>query len=113
MQRDVIFSHSDGQLTASIRRDVDHHSARAIREAIDIRLNEMGPDCLILDFSGVDFMDSSGLGLILGRAEAAAGVGARLVVIGMSPSLYRLIRLSGIERVPNVTVIKEKEGVNG
>jgi energy-coupling factor transport system ATP-binding protein len=65
----------------------------------------MRPEVLILDFSAVKFMDSSGIGLILGRCELCASLGIDVRIEGMSKTQKRLIYLSGIERVKNLTVV--------
>ncbi len=106
MQKDVIFSLNNRCLTAYIQCDVDHHSARNMRECIDRMLFENKPEILFIDFSKVDFMDSSGLGLILGRVEKATAIGAEVKLSGISPSLMKLIKLSGIERVNNLSLVK-------
>lgn len=106
MKKDVIFSEKDGTLTAKIGCDIDHHTAKPMREKIDKRLFENKPVALILDFSEVGFMDSSGLGLILGRVEKATEIGATVYLVGLSPTLMKLVRLSGIERVRNLSLIK-------
>ena len=106
MQKDVIFSQHKSQLTAHIKCDIDHHTAKVVRENIDRMLFENKPEVLILDFSSVDFMDSSGLGLILGRVEKAAALNADVRLSGISPSLMKLIRLSGLERISNLSLMK-------
>lgn len=106
MQDDVIFSYKEKNLYARISCDIDHHTARRIRERIDSRMFADKPERLTLDFSDVGFMDSSGLGLILGRVETAGALGAVVRLVGVSPSIMKLLRLSGIERVKNLTVIK-------
>ena len=106
MQKDVIFLEDKDSLTVFIHSDVDHHSARSMREQIDRRLFESRPRVLVIDFSGVEFMDSSGLGLILGRAEKASALNTEVHLSGVSPSLMKLIRLSGLERVQNLSVVK-------
>ena len=106
MQKDVVFSEDGGRLTARILCDVDHHTAKPMREKIDRRLFEIKPNILILDFSSVDFMDSSGLGLILGRVEKATALNAEVVLTGASPRIMKLISLSGIERVRHLSVVK-------
>ena len=58
-------------LTVFIEGDIDHHTARQIRSRIDTKVYIQRPDELILDLSRVCFMDSSGLGLILGRYAKA------------------------------------------
>lgn len=106
MQKDVIFSEEGGRLTAHIVCEVDHHTAKPMREKIDRMLFEAKPNFLIIDLSGVEFMDSSGLGLILGRVEKATAIGAEVVLIGASKRIMKLISLSGIERVRHLSVIK-------
>lgn len=106
MQKDVIFSETGNTLVARIQCDVDHHSARHMRESIDAMLLKKKPDELVLDFSRVDFMDSSGLGLILGRVERATSIGAEVRLSGMSPRMLKLVKLSGIERIQGITVAK-------
>lgn len=106
MQKDVIFSEDGGILTASIECDVDHHTAKPMREKIDRRLFESKPHTLVIDFSKVEFMDSSGLGLIIGRVEKATLLNARVVLTGASPRIMKLINLSGIERIKHLSVVK-------
>ncbi len=106
MQKDVVFSEDNGRLTARIIGDIDHHTAKPTRERIDARLFESRPHILIIDFSGVEFMDSSGLGLILGRVEKASALGCEVLLTGASPRLMKLISLAGIDRVRHLTVVK-------
>ena len=58
-------------LTAKILGDIDHHSARSVREKIDALIFSKRPSMVVLDLSAVEFMDSSGLGLIVGRLRVA------------------------------------------
>ena len=104
MESGVVFRMGDRTLTACLSQEIDHHTAKIIREKIDGEIFLKKPEVLILDFSGVSFMDSSGLGLILGRCSVAEGVGASVRVCGASDQLLRLIRLCGLERIKNLTV---------
>ncbi len=106
MKEEVTFSVRGRALTACILSEIDHHTAKRIRERIDSRLFLDKPEVLIMDFSSVRFMDSSGLGLILGRVERASGLGMTVRLTGLSDTLYKLVRLSGIERVKNLSVVK-------
>ena len=101
---EVAISTDGGSLRAKIFCEIDHHVAKRIREKIDERLFLDRPTILILDFSEVGFMDSSGIALIFGRVESARGVGATVRIEGLSPQLSRLISLSGAERVRGLTV---------
>ena len=101
---DVVFLERQSTLIARIAVEVDHHTVEGIRDRIDARVFYFRPDKLVLDFGAVGFMDSSGLALIIGRAEVAAELGATVRIIGMSPSLIKLVRLAGLERIKNLTI---------
>lgn len=103
-KREVCFLHRNETLIAVIGCELDHHTAKRVREQIDREIFLRKPEVLSLDFSSVKFMDSSGIALIIGRAECAGAIGARVHLSGLSPSLYKLINLSGIERLPGLTV---------
>ena len=104
MQDEVIFLEDCRVLTARITRDIDHHSAKMIRERIDKELFKLKPELLLLDFSEVHFMDSSGIGLIMGRCEVAEELSMGVRIVSLSPSLMKLVRLSGIEKITNLTI---------
>ncbi len=103
-REDVIFIERQNCLVAKISADIDHHNAESLRGEIDSKIFYLRPEQLILDFSGVEFMDSSGLGLILGRAEVASAVGASVKLTGLTDRHKRLIRLAGLERIKNLTI---------
>lgn len=105
MEKEIItFSRSAQTLTARISCEIDHHTAARLRARIDREIFAERPRTLCLDFRDVRFMDSSGIALILGRVESAGAVGARVHLEGLSPTLFKLVRLSGIERIKNLTV---------
>ena len=85
--------------------EIDHHTAKIIREAVDTEFLSSKIKTLIFDFSGVTFMDSSGIGLILGRADKAESIGACLIIRGLSPTLRKLVRMSGIEKLKSIKVV--------
>ena len=103
-REDLVFTERGRTLTAAISTEIDHHCARRLRERIDERIFLSKPEVLVLDFSGVRFMDSSGIALILGRVDRAGAVGASVYLVGLSPSLLKLVRLSGLDRIRNLTV---------
>jgi len=104
MEEDVIFSERSGELLAHLFSEIDHHAAKRMRDKIDLELFKTKPLRLVLDFSEVAFMDSSGIGLILGRVESARAVGCEVRAVGLSPSLMKLVRLSGLERVRGLSI---------
>lgn len=104
MQDTVIFQKDDTRLTAKLLCDIDHHTAKRMREKIDKALFDVKPGELLLDFSAVGFMDSSGLGLILGRCETASALHISVKLVGLSTQLMKLLRLAGLERVKNLSI---------
>ena len=92
-------SYENNILRIQIKGDIDHHSAKKIREEIDRKILIQKPLVIILDLSVVDFMDSSGLGLILGRYTTASEIGARLVLSKPSRRVKKILELAGIERI--------------
>lgn len=95
----VKFSKSEDTLTALVFGEIDHHGAREIRESIDREAEKLRPSTLTLDLSGVNFMDSSGLGLILGRYNHTKKLGIGFSVIDPSPSAERILSAAGAERI--------------
>ena len=89
-------------LRVNLKGDIDHHSAVAVRSGIDTLLYRIRPRRVYLDLSGVDFMDSSGLGLIMGRYALAKEIGGDLVVTEPTPGVERVLRLAGLERVVRI-----------
>lgn len=102
--KEVTITEKGERLIATLTCEIDHHTAKIIREEIDKRLDASHAGVLVLDFSGVGFMDSSGIGLILGRLSRAEELGIRVHLCGLSATLSRLVRMSGIERLKSITV---------
>lgn len=109
----------DGRaLNAYLSGDIDHHTAPPIRESIDRALIEYRPQTLRISFSGVSFMDSSGVGLVMGRYKQAAAVNCEVEVLDLNASALRIMKMSGLERLVRfrktpVSENREKEGYHG
>ena len=92
--------YNDGRrITASISGDIDHHSARELRVSIDEVIARSRPELLIIDMENVGFMDSSGVGLILGRLKAVRAVGGELLVKNARKEIADVIGFSGLSSV--------------
>lgn len=96
-----------GVLTVRIGGEVDHHAAKHLREDIDKKIFFHRPAVLVLDLSDVGFMDSSGLGLMLGRYTRMNEIGGRLIIANPSPQTEKIIKLSGLD---DKIEIKKKGG---
>ena len=87
---------SDKTLTVFLSGEIDHHTAAAIRQTTDKELIKSSPEKLILDFSAVTFMDSSGVGLVLGRYKTASSLGCRTTVTGLRERDKKILQMSGL-----------------
>lgn len=96
---------NDGKrITAAISGDIDHHAARQLREELDLIIERSQPELLILDLENVGCMDSSGIGLILGRLKSVKAVGGELLVKNASAETAEVIKLSGLSAL----IVKKK-----
>lgn len=95
-----------GTLEIAISGEIDHHNARRLRSAIDEKIYLYRPKIVALDVSGVSFMDSSGLGLILGRFTLTRELGGELRVLNPNESVEKILDLAGTSRL--ITI--EKNG---
>lgn len=86
-------------VTAYLSGELDHHTAKFARETIDNAVELNMPTLLVLDFSAVSFMDSSGIGLVMGRYRNLQKTGAALHISGTSQSIYKVMKLAGIEKL--------------
>lgn len=93
---EAIFKITDDILTASIKGDIDHHSASYLRGSIDEALKKFECRNLILDFTHVDFMDSSGIGVVLGRYKKMIKTGGRICICGCSVYVSKLLDMAGV-----------------
>jgi len=91
-------------LIAAPNGELDHHMAERLRSQIDAVYEKSSCRHIVLDMTGVGFMDSSGIGMIIGRYKNAEKRGGRLVLAGMDDHVTRLFELSGLSKI--VTRVK-------
>ena len=102
---------SEKQLQICLSGDIDHHKASRLRREIDGTLLEHHPQLLELNFKDVTFMDSSGVGLIMGRYRLITGWNGQLRVTEVSPQIKKLMHLAGLDSLPIFSDSTE-EGAN-
>ena len=95
----VRIENQDGIITAFIMGDIDHHSAKEIRETIDFSLESSLPEILVLDFKDVTFMDSSGIGLVMGRYKLMQSMDGELRIQNVSSHMKKVMRLAGLDKL--------------
>ena len=92
-------TYKNGAVTAVLRGEIDHHIAPKLRAEIDSKCESCRPSRLILDFGGVGFTDSSGIGLVMGRYRMISLLGGKLEVINVPDDLRKIFVLSGLENL--------------
>ncbi|MBO5744296.1 MAG: anti-sigma factor antagonist [Clostridia bacterium] len=94
-------------LSIAIKGEIDHHSAKSIREQMDTEIFCHRKPKVILDLSGIDFMDSSGLGLILGRYTKIKDLGAVLILKDPTQEIIKILKLAGVDKLIKIKTTKE------
>lgn len=89
----------NGTLTVFLSGELDHHSVDGARAALDEMLELEEFRQLELDFSGIVFMDSSGIGLVLSRYQQMRKQGVAMRVVGSRGYTRRIFQLAGVTRV--------------
>ncbi len=86
-------------LVVKLSGEIDQSCAGTIRENIDRELKQVSIRNLILDFADVSFMDSSGIGMILGRYKEIKMRGGKTMIIRTRPQVDRILELSGLKKI--------------
>ncbi len=103
---EVDFIKKDLILTVLLKGEIDHHGANSVREKIDNEILKMLPKIVVMDFSKVGFMDSSGIGLVLARHRLCKEIDANVYVGEVNEQTQRVLALAGIK-----TIKKERERI--
>ncbi len=90
------------RLSVRLDGELDHHETALLRPLIDRELAEHRPRELVLDFGGVVFMDSSGIGLVMGRYRLMSEWGGAVRVTGLSAQQRRVMSLAGLGRIVRI-----------
>lgn len=99
----------DAELCVILRGEIDHHSAVSIRSDIDAIIYEERPARVSLDMSEIDFMDSSGLGLIMGRYALMQKIGGELMLRSPNERIIKILKLAGLDRIIKIEEGEENE----
>ena len=93
------FDEQDKTLIVTLIGELDHHSSEEVRNKIDYRLDNDDITKLILNFSGVTFMDSSGIGVVIGRYKKITMKNGSLSVVSVSSRVKKIFELSGMYKI--------------
>lgn len=82
-----------------LQGDLDHHSAAIIRAGIDDAILVHRPKTLVFDFGEITFMDSSGIGLVMGRYRLMSSLGGEIIMRNLPPHIKKVMKLAGLEKL--------------
>ena len=86
-------------LILKIREELDHHTVEKLRRKADYEIERYIPRKVIFDFERVNFMDSAGIGMILGRYKNISILGGKLEVVNVSSQVIKILDMSGLSRL--------------
>ncbi len=86
-------------LVISLKEELDHHNAIRIRDKADKLIERNHIRHVIFDFSGANFMDSAGIGVIMGRYKKVIFIGGKAAVVNVNTTVDRIFKLSGLYKI--------------
>lgn len=107
----VEFSKEDKQLTFKLTEDIDQHTVEKVRRKMDNEIKGYIPRKVVFDFSNISFMDSAGIGMVLGRYKLAKMLNGNLEIINVNKSMKKIFDMSGVSRIINIVEEDKNEGV--
>ena len=105
---DYIYMVNDDKLMIRMNAELDHHLAEEMRQVIDDVIDKRGVTHIVFDFTKVDFMDSAGIGLIMGRYKKVMDKGD-ITIVGVRESVKRILLISGLHKIVNIYELKGQE----
>ncbi len=90
-------------LTIALTGELDHHFAKDVRDEIDAEIVREATTKLIFDLSALTFMDSSGIGMLLGRYKLMSSLGGSIEIKGASAQVDKLLMMAGLKNIIRVT----------
>lgn len=96
------FDKRDEKLVVSLIGELDHHSAEEVRVKIDDRIDRDNIKKVILNFNGVTFMDSSGIGVVIGRYKKMQNRSGKLCVAEINKTVNKVFEISGMYKIIDV-----------
>lgn len=100
MEETKITYRVEGQvLWILLPKELDHHSSRFLKENTEQILKEHYIRRIVFDFSGTDFMDSTGIGVLMGRYKRMKECGGEVLIYGANERIGRILKISGIYKI--------------
>ena len=98
----VLISMNKNTLIAKMIGELDHHTAEKARDKLEENIINKSAKNLIFDFKDLTFMDSSGIGMIIGRFKLISALGGKVNIVCDNRQIERIITMSGLKKIINV-----------
>ena len=103
-----IYQKKDKRLIFEISEDIDECVVQKIRRRLDNEIERYMPKEVIFDFNKVSFMDSAGIGLLIGRYKLADMLGGKVEVTNLTTPVRKIFEMSGVLKIiPEIKTEKE------
>ena len=108
-----VYKKENKQLIFKLEQDIDECAVQKIRRKLDNEIERYMPKEVIFDFNNVSFMDSAGIGLIIGRYKLASMLGGKVQVTNMGTSVRKIFEMSGMQKIiPEIKNVKRDQVPN-
>ena len=107
----VEFNKEDKNLIFRLTEDIDQHTVEKVRRKMDNEIKGYIPRKVVFDFSNISFMDSAGIGMVLGRYKLAKMLNGNLEIINVNKSMKKIFDMSGVSRIIDIKEEDKNEGV--
>ena len=98
----IRYDEDTNTITVCPEGELDQFMAEKIRNTIDSEILKKGAKTLVFDLSEIPFMDSSGIGMLIGRYRLMKRLNGQVEVKGMKESVFRIFRMSGLNQIMKV-----------
>ncbi|CAG7612101.1 Anti-sigma F factor antagonist [Paenibacillus solanacearum] len=102
MSLQIELEHYRKALIVRLKGELDHHTAESVKTRMEEAIMRGNSSHIILSLKDLSFMDSSGLGVILGRYKLITAKGGKMVVCNVNPAVYRLFEMSGLFKILSI-----------
>ena len=105
---EVKYYNQERLLIFKITEEIDEHKVKNIRRRADYEIERFMPKRFVFDFDSVTFMDSAGIGLLIGRYKFTNLLGGRLEIANLTQSVQKIFEMSGILKLIPITNLDER-----
>ncbi len=103
------YENKDKLLKIEITEEIDHHTTQNLRRKIDNEIQKYMPQTVVFDFNSVSFMDSAGIGMLIGRYKLTRMLGGKLELTNVNQSIKKIFEMCGILKIIPIIDKEEKD----